>query len=93
MATTAERILRHRPPQGVHRARVAQGRAPATIIINGRPLDEYFGRETSKMILNQPLQLARADRQGGHHRERRGGGLSGQAGAIRHGISRALCAC
>ena len=54
-------------------------------------MDEYFGRETSKMILNQPLQILEQVGQGRRDRERRGGGLSGQAGAIRHGISRALC--
>ena len=60
------------------------------ITINRRPLDTYFGRETARMIVRQPLEtigmLDRFDLQV----TVRGGGGSGQAGAIRHGITRAL---
>jgi small subunit ribosomal protein S9 len=62
-----------------------------TIVVNGRPLDEYFGRETSKMILNQPLQILEQVGKVDVTVNVVGGGLSGQAGAIRHGLSRALC--
>jgi small subunit ribosomal protein S9 len=62
-----------------------------TVTVNGRPLDDYFGRETSKMILNQPLQVLEQMGKIDVIVKVRGGGLSGQAGAIRHGISRALC--
>ncbi len=54
-------------------------------------IDEYFGRETSKMILNQPLQILEQMGKVDVTVNVVGGGLSGQAGAIRHGITRALC--
>ena len=72
-------------------ARVWMKDGNGTIIINGRPLDEYFGRETSKMILNQPLQILEQTGKVDVTVNVVGGGLSGQAGAIRHGLSRALC--
>jgi small subunit ribosomal protein S9 len=60
------------------------------IVVNERPLDEYFGRQTSRMVLMQPFELTqtlgRFDIVSNVH----GGGLSGQAGAIKHGISKAL---
>ncbi len=62
-----------------------------TMIINGRPMNEYFGRETSIMIINQPLQVLEQVGKVDMTVNVRGGGLSGQAGAIRHGLSRALC--
>ena len=60
------------------------------ITVNKRSLDDYFGRETSKMILKQPLELVEELGKLDVLVNVRGGGLSGQAGAIRHGISRAL---
>lgn len=62
-----------------------------TMMINGRTMEEYFGRETSKMVINQPLQLLEQVGKIDMTVNVRGGGLSGQAGAIRHGLSRALC--
>lgn len=61
-----------------------------TITINDRPIDDYFGRETSKMVLMQALEVV--DRKGKVDVSVNvcGGGLTGQAGAIRHGLSRAL---
>ncbi len=61
-----------------------------TVVVNGRPVDEYFGRETSIMIINQPLQVLEQLGKVDMTVNVRGGGLSGQAGAIRHGLSRAL---
>jgi small subunit ribosomal protein S9 len=61
------------------------------VVVNGRTMDEYFGRETSKMVINQPLQLVEQLGKVDITVNVVGGGLSGQAGAIRHGISRALC--
>jgi small subunit ribosomal protein S9 len=58
--------------------------------VNGRTLDEYFGRETSKMIIHQPLQLIEQAGKVDIKVNVTGGGLSGQAGAIRHGLARAL---
>ena len=60
------------------------------VTVNGRDLNDYFGRETSKMVLAQPLQLLEQVGKIDVTVNVRGGGLSVQAGAIRHGISRAL---
>jgi len=60
------------------------------IVVNKREIDDYFGRETDKMILKQPLQLTETTDRFDVFVNVRGGGLTGQAGAIRHGISRAL---
>ncbi|GMU61090.1 MAG: 30S ribosomal protein S9 [Myxococcales bacterium] len=72
-------------------ARVWLKAGSGAMIVNGRPLDEYFGRETSIMIINQPLQVLEQMGKVDMTVNVRGGGLSGQAGAIRHGLSRALC--
>ena len=61
------------------------------MVINGRDMEDYFGRETSKMVINQPLQVLEQMGKIDMTVNVRGGGLSGQAGAIRHGLSRALC--
>ena len=78
-----------RRKEAVARVRVVPGNG--NITINDRTMDEYFGRETAKMILVEPLklvdQMGKLDVAVNVH----GGGLSGQAGAIRHGITRALC--
>ena len=60
------------------------------IQVNGRPLDEFFGRETARMIVRQPLTVAEVEGKFDIHVTVRGGGTTGQAGAIRHGITRAL---
>ena len=62
------------------------------IIVNGRPLDQYFGRETARMIVRQPLELVEMTDRFDVKVTVKGGGISGQAGAIRHGITRALIA-
>lgn len=61
------------------------------IAINRRSLEDYFGRETSRMIFRQPLELTETSGKFDIFVTVRGGGLSGQADAIRHGLSRALC--
>ena len=71
-------------------ARVWVKNGTGAMLINGRPLTEYFGRETSIMIINQPLQVLEQMGKVDMTVNVRGGGLSGQAGAIRHGLSRAL---
>jgi len=78
-----------RRKESVARVRMVPG--TGNITINGRTMDEYFGRETSKMILVEPLKLVDQMGKLDIHVNAKGGGLSGQAGAIRHGISRALC--
>lgn len=62
------------------------------VVVNKRPLDVYFGREVLKMIALQPLELVEQVGRVNLKVNVVGGGLSGQAGAIRHGISRALVA-
>jgi small subunit ribosomal protein S9 len=78
-----------RRKESVARVRLAPG--TGNITINDRTLDEYFGRETSKMILVEPLKLVDQMGKLDVFVKVHGGGLSGQAGAIRHGITRALC--
>lgn len=78
-----------RRKQAIARVRLVAG--DGKIIINKRDIDNYFGLETLKMTVRQPLNLVN---QGGTFDvlvSVNGGGLTGQAGAIRHGISRALC--
>ena len=60
------------------------------ITINNRSLDDYFGRETARMVVRQPLELVELGDRLDIRVTVRGGGGSGQAGAIRHGITRAL---
>lgn len=71
-------------------ARVTVKPGKGDIMVNGRTLDEYFGRETARMIVRQPLVAT--DLQGKFDVITLvdGGGINGQAGAIRHGIARAL---
>lgn len=71
-------------------ARVFLSKGTGNIIINGKSLDEYFGRETSRMVVRQPLELLEATDKYDLYITVTGGGASGQAGAIRHGITRAL---
>ncbi|MXP56757.1 30S ribosomal protein S9 [Pantoea sp. Mhis] len=60
------------------------------IVINQRSLDQYFGRKTSCMVVRQPLELVELVNKIDLYITVKGGGISGQAGAIRHGITRAL---
>ena len=71
-------------------ARVWLKRGNGEIKINGKPLDKYFSRPVLQMIVNQPLDVVKADKSYEIMASVKGGGLSGQAGAIRHGISKAL---
>ncbi len=73
-------------------ARVRIQSGSGSITVNSRPLDEYFGRETARMIVRQPLTLLEMENTFDINVNVQGGGGSGQAGAIRHGISRALLA-
>lgn len=71
-------------------ARVFIKAGAGNIVVNGSPLDEYFGRETSRMVVRQPLELTETLEKFDINVTVSGGGASGQAGAIRHGITRAL---
>jgi small subunit ribosomal protein S9 len=71
-------------------ARVFLKRGTGDITINNRTLSQYFGRETGQMIVRQPLETLEMTDQFDFNITVTGGGISGQAGAIRHGITRAL---
>ncbi len=71
-------------------ARVFITPGSGNILVNNSPLDQYFGRETARMIVRQPLEVAEVTDKVDVKVTVRGGGNSGQAGAIRHGIARAL---
>ncbi|WP_330924799.1 30S ribosomal protein S9 [Candidatus Sororendozoicomonas aggregata] len=71
-------------------ARVFLRSGTGSITVNGRALDEYFGRETARMVVRQPLELTELTEKFDINITVSGGGGSGQAGAIRHGITRAL---
>ena len=71
-------------------ARVFLRKGTGNITVNDRPLDEFFGRETARMIVRQPLELTKNTESFDIKVTAAGGGTTGQAGAIRHGISRAM---
>ena len=72
------------------RARVYMTSGKGEIVVNNRPLDLYFGRETARMIVRQPLELVEMSNKFDLRISVKGGGGSGQAGTIRHGVTRAL---
>ncbi len=71
-------------------ARVFMKRGTGSIIVNGKPVDEFFSRVTGRMIVRQPLELVEQTASFDIRVNVSGGGESGQAGAVRHGITRAL---
>jgi small subunit ribosomal protein S9 len=77
-----------RRKSAVARVRLHPGEGKLTV--NGRALDEYFGRETSRMIVHQPFELTSTRGQFDLDVNVRGGGVAAQASAIRHGVTRAL---
>ena len=79
-----------RRKKSVARVRLYPG--TGTITINGRDVDDYFGLETLKLIINQPFGVTGTTGKFDIVANVNGGGISGQAGAIRHGVARALLA-
>ena len=79
-----------RRKKSVARVRIYPG--TGTITINGRDIDDYFGLETLKLIINQPFGVTGTTGKFDIVANVNGGGISGQAGAIRHGVARALLA-
>lgn len=77
-----------RRKSSVARVRLVPGNG--SITINGRSIDDYFGLETLKLIVRQPLELTKTTDKFDVITKVEGGGFTGQAGAIRHGIARAL---
>ena len=73
-------------------ARVFLSAGTGKLVINNRTLEQYFGRETAQMVVRQPLELLEATEKYDLYITVKGGGIGGQAGAIRHGITRALIA-
>lgn len=71
-------------------ARVFLKSGSGKIVVNGKPLDEFFSRETGRMVVRQPLELTEHTTTFDIMVNVHGGGESGQAGAVRHGITRAL---
>ena len=71
-------------------ARVFIKKGTGRVVVNGKPLDSYFARETGRMVVRQPLELTGHTASFDFHINVHGGGESGQAGAVRHGITRAL---
>ena len=71
-------------------ARVFLRPGTGNILINKRSIEEFFGRETARMVVRQPLELVEMLEKFDFNISVVGGGISGQAGAIRHGITRAL---
>ena len=87
----AEKIVFYgtgRRKKAIARVRIIEGKG--NITINGKPLDEYFGTETLKFIVKQPLTTTNTTSKYDVICNVKGGGFTGQAGAIRHGLSRAL---
>ncbi len=77
-----------RRKESIARVRLTSGKGQ--IVVNGKPLDEYFGSDILKVIVNQPFSVTNTVGKYDVIAKVTGGGLSGQAGAIRHGIARAL---
>ncbi|HMN46895.1 MAG TPA: 30S ribosomal protein S9 [Povalibacter sp.] len=71
-------------------ARVFLRAGSGNITVNDRPLDEFFGRKTARMIVRQPLEVVQLENKFDVKVTVKGGGTTGQAGAIRHGLTRAL---
>jgi len=87
--------LQHQHHYGTGRRKTAVARVyirpgKGAITVNGRPVDEFFSRETGRMVVRQPLELTKTTANFDIIVNVDGGGESGQAGAVRHGITRAL---
>ncbi|MBV9103275.1 MAG: 30S ribosomal protein S9 [Candidatus Eremiobacteraeota bacterium] len=77
-----------RRKRAVARVRIALGQGVVTV--NGKPLDEYFSRDSLQQIVRQPLEVTQTSGRFDVDVKTLGGGIAGQAGAVRHGIARAL---
>ena len=71
-------------------ARINLVKGKGNILINGRSVDDYFGRDSTKMVMMQPLELTSSQKSFNININVCGGGTNGQAGAIRHGLARVL---
>ncbi|MDA0276478.1 MAG: 30S ribosomal protein S9 [Proteobacteria bacterium] len=71
-------------------ARVFLKAGKGLFVVNGKPVDDFFGRETGRMVVRQPLELTKSQGSFDISVNVQGGGENGQAGAVRHGLTRAL---
>ena len=88
MVDTIQYIATGRRKNSIARVRVIPGEGK--IVVNSRPLDNYFSRESHRLIIMQPIELTKLDKRFDVYAKVEGGGTSGQAGALRHGIARAI---
>jgi len=88
METTEQFAGTGRRKRAVARVRIELGQG--VITVNRKPIDEYFSRSTLQQIIRQPLEVTQTVSRFDVHVVTHGGGISGQAGAVRHGIARAL---
>ncbi len=86
----AEKVFRATGRRKTSVARVLLKSGKGNFVINERTLGDYFGRETARMIVLQPFQVTQTNGSFDAEVNVQGGGISGQAGAIRHGLTRAL---
>ena len=88
MAEKVQYIATGRRKNSIARVRIMAGEGKVTV--NGRPFAAYFPRESNRLVIMQPLETAKADKTVDIFVNANGGGLSGQAGAVKQGIARAL---
>ena len=88
MAEKVQYIATGRRKNSIARVRIMAGEGKITV--NGRPFSEYFPRESNRLIIMQPLETAKAEKTLDIFVNVNGGGLSGQAGAVKQGIARSL---
>jgi small subunit ribosomal protein S9 len=88
MTTKTQYAATGRRKNSIARVRITEGTGAVTV--NERPFNAYFPRESNRLIIMQPLELAKLDAKVDVFINVNGGGLSGQAGAVKQGISRAL---
>jgi len=88
MADKVQYAATGRRKNSIARIRLMSGEGK--IVVNSRPFNQYFPRESNRLIIMQPLELAKLESKLDVYANVQGGGLSGQAGAMKHGITRAL---
>ena len=88
MVDTVQYIATGRRKNSIARVRMIPGEGK--IVVNSRPFENYFSRESHRLIIMQPIELAKLAQKFDIYANVEGGGTSGQAGAVRHGIARAL---
>lgn len=88
MVEAVQYVATGRRKNSIARVRLMSGEGKITV--NSRPLDNYFSRESHRLIITQPIELAKLDKRFDIYAKVEGGGVSGQAGALKLGIARAL---